>query len=596
MESDLEVDGASDFVTAEVVSANYGAVLGAAPALGRWFTSDTEPVAVISHAVWQSRFGGSEHVLGRSIGSETQSYTVVGVAPADFTGIFAPYRTDIWVPMRTRPQLAARLNDRSRALVMIFGHLGAGATPGQAAAELNGIATALVSEHGISATSSAPIVAELVRGIPSPGGRRLVSLAASLLMIVVSTILVIACVNVGHLLLARGSLRQREFAVRLALGASRSRLMRQLLTESLVLAIGGGASGVLFALWTTRLIERAMPSVHSVLPVDMDLSLDWRGLVYAMALSLATMLVCGLVPAWRGAQTVGAAGLRRDVAHVHRWRRPFGLVAQVMLSFALIVMAGTVIASLRQLQVTDPGFSVRGRLYAYIYFPSAPTPEIGRQLYAETLEHLRAMPGVVTASQTSTLPLMPSGTECASRAAGPRANVSTSAVGDGYFQTMGIRMIAGRDFASVDLTGTSSSIIITDSLAKRLFPIASPIGERVLIGCAAPQPAVVIGVVRDSAVRDVGEPPQPRLYRPFAQQVHRRHHGGWYSPPVPTRQACCPLLARHCSPWAGTSVSTRWNHWTGTSIAHSPACAGWLQCCRASASWHCCSLRLVSTA
>lgn len=130
MESDLEVDGVSEFVAAEVVSANYGVVLGVAPALGHWFTSETEPVVVISHAVWQNRFGGSANVLGRRIGSEAQSYTIVGVAPRAFTGIFAPYRTDIWVPMRTRPTLAAMLNNRSRRLVMVFGRLRSDATPG----------------------------------------------------------------------------------------------------------------------------------------------------------------------------------------------------------------------------------------------------------------------------------------------------------------------------------------------------------------------------------------------------------------------------------------------------------------------------------
>src|SRR5947209_12213997 len=184
MESDLEVDGVSDFVAAEVVSANYGAVLGVAPARGRWFTSETEPAAVISHAVWQNRFGGSANVLGRRIGSEEQSYTIVGVAPRAFTGIFAPYRTDIWVPMRTRPRLAAMLADRSRRLVMLFGRLRSDATPEQAAAEQNGIARQLVAEHGAAKEPLPPIVAEAVRGIPNPGSRRLISLSASLLMIV----------------------------------------------------------------------------------------------------------------------------------------------------------------------------------------------------------------------------------------------------------------------------------------------------------------------------------------------------------------------------------------------------------------------------
>jgi predicted permease len=518
MESDLEVDGVSEFVAAEVVAANYGAVLGVLPALGRWFTSETEPLAVISYAVWQNRFGGSTNVLGRRIGSEAQSYTIVGVAPRAFTGIFAPYRTDIWVPVRTRPRLAAMFDNRSRRLVMVFGRLRSATTPGQVSAELNGIETQLVAEHGAATEPLPPIVAEPIRGIPSPGGRRLVSLSASLLMIVVGVVLLIACVNVANLLLVRGSLRRRELAVRQALGATKSRLMRQLLTESLVLAVGGGACGLLLAVWTTGILERVMPSLRSSFPIDLDLSLDGRVIAFATILSLATTLVCGLVPAWRGSQTSGIAGFKGEIGGSVRRRRPFGLVAQVVLSFVLLLIAGSVIETLLRLQVTDPGFAVSGRLYAYIYFPSASTPETGRQLYAQALDRLRALPGVLSASQTDALPLMPSGTDCLSLSGGPQLHVSTSAIEPGYFHTMGIRMVAGRDFAPIDLPRESSTIVVTESLAKRLWPNTSPIGERILIGCQAPRASLVIGVVRDSAVLDVGEPPQPRFYQPFARQ------------------------------------------------------------------------------
>ena len=168
MESDLEVDGVSEFVAAEVATANYGAVIGVTPALGRWFTSETEPVAVISHAVWQNKFGGTPNILGRTIASEDQSYTIVGVAPRAFTGIFAPYRTDIWVPMRTRPRLAATIGDRSRRIVMVFGRLGSNATAGQASAELNSIDAQLVAEHGPRIEALPPIVAEPIHGIPNP--------------------------------------------------------------------------------------------------------------------------------------------------------------------------------------------------------------------------------------------------------------------------------------------------------------------------------------------------------------------------------------------------------------------------------------------
>jgi predicted permease len=401
---------------------------------------------------------------------------------------------------------------------MVFGRLHPDATPAQASAEMNAIEAQLVIEHGAPAEPLPPIAAEQIRGIPNPGSRRVVAATASLLMVVVGVVLLIACVNVANLLLVRGSLRRRELAVRQALGASRPRLLRQLLTESLVLAAAGGASGLLLAVWTTGILGRVMPSVRSPFPLDLDLPLDGRVIAFATILSLATTLVCGLVPAWRGSQTSGVAGFKGEIGGLVRRRRPFGLVAQVVLSFVLLVVAGSVIETARRLQVADPGFAVSGRLYAYIYFPSASTPETGRRLYAQALDRLRALPGVLSASQTDALPLMPSGTECVSLLGGPQLHVSTGAVEPGYFHTMDIRMIAGRDFAAIDLARESSTVVVTESLAKRLWPSASPVGERMLIGCRAPQASVVIGVVRDSAVRNVGEPPQPRFYRPFARQ------------------------------------------------------------------------------
>jgi predicted permease len=517
MESDLEIDGVSEFIAAEVVTANYGAALGVAPALGRWFTTETEPVAVISHAVWQNKFGGTPNILGRTIKSEYESYTIVGVAPRAFTGIFAPYRTDIWVAIRSRPRLASMFADRSRRFLMIFGRLPSDATPGQASAELNGIDAQLVAEHGAPLEPLPPIVAEPIQGIPSPGGRSLISLRASLLMVVVGVVLLIACVNVGNLLLVRGSVRQRELAVRQALGATKSRLMRQLLTESLVLALGGGATGLLLALWTTRVLERVQPSVPSTFPIELDLPLDGRVLAFAIILSLSTTLVCGMLPAWRGSRISNIAGFKGEVGRFVRQRRPFGLVAQVILSLVLLMIAGSVIETLQRLQVTDPGFAVRGRLYAYISFPAAPTSEARLELYARALDRLRALPGVLSASQTSALPLMPPGSECVSSSGGPQMRASNGEVDRGYFHTMGIAVMAGREFASVDEPHESSAIIVTDSLAKRLWPRTSAIGERALIGCVVPQPSMVVGVVRDSAVRDVGEPPQPRFYRPFAR-------------------------------------------------------------------------------
>jgi putative ABC transport system permease protein len=520
MESDLDVNGESEFVVAEVVSADYAAVLGITPSLGRWFVSDAEPVAVISHAVWQRRFNLSPDVIGRRIQSESQSYTVAGVAPRDFTGVFAPMRTDIWVPFRTRPAFAARFEGRrSSGMMMLFGRLSAGATATQASAELNAIDAQLAAEHGATPEIRSPIVVTQVRGLPNPGIRRIAQTGTTLLAVVVAVVLLIACVNVGNLLLARGALRQREFAMRRALGATRLRLLRQLLTESLVLAIGGGICGVILALWTNDLLERSLPSLPAIFPRQLDLSLDWRAIAFATVISLATTVLCGFLPAWRASQTSSLVTFKGEIRGETPRRRPLGLVAQVVMSLALLFVAGSVLEALLRLQATDPGFAVAGRLYAYTFIPTPPfTPDTGREFYSRAIERLRTLPGVRRAALTDWLPLMPAGSDCASLASGPRIPITTSAVDIGYFDTMRIDVVAGRDFAADDLSRGASTVLVTESLVRRLWPVGQAVGERVIIGCDAAQAAVVVGIVRDSAIRAVGEPAQPHLYRPFARQ------------------------------------------------------------------------------
>ena len=522
MESDLEVDGVSEFVAAEVVSGNYADVVGLRPSLGRWFVNDTEPLAVISHAVWQRRFNLSPDVLGRRIGSESQSYTIVGVAPPEFTGVFAPFRTDIWVPIRTRPGMAALLEDRKgNRMMMLFGRLSAGATVAQASAELNAIDTQLMAELGAPPERPSPIVAEQIRGLPNPGIRRIARIGTTLLTAVVALVLMIACLNVGNLLLARGALRQREFAVRRALGATRLRLLRQLLTESLVLAIAGGICGVILAVWSNELLERTLPSLPSLFPRQLDLSLDWRAIAFAMVISLATTVLCGFLPAWRASQAGGLVTFKGEIRIGAPRRRPLGLVAQVVMSLALLFVAGSFLEALVRLEATDPGFAVAGRLYAYVFIPTPPfTPDTGREFYSRATERLRTIPGVRRAALTDSLPLMPAGppASCASIPSGTQIPITTSAVDIGYFETMRIGIVAGRDFAAGDLSRGASTVTVTESLARRLWPDSAAIGERVMIGCDAKEAAVVVGVVRDSAIRAVGEPEQPHLYRPFDRQ------------------------------------------------------------------------------
>jgi putative ABC transport system permease protein len=323
----------------------------------------------------------------------------------------------------------------------------------------------------------------------------------------------VACVNVGHLLLARGALRQREFAVRRALGASRARLLRQLLTEALVLAVGGTLCGVILALWIGKLLERSVPLAAGIFAIQIDLSLDWRALVFAAVICAVTTVLCGLLPAWR------VSGLSRMVVAqgsvgASARRRPVGLVAQVVMSLVLLFIGASFVAALLRLHATSPGFGVAGRLYAYTFLPSPPVPADARHaLYTEALEQLRALPGVRMAALTSSLPLVPAGSDCASLSTDSPIRVTSSAVDPAYFETMGIERVAGRPFAASDQT--RDTVVVTESLARRLWPDRSAVGQRFIIGCDNPQPAHVLGVVRDSSIRAVGEPAQPHLYRRF---------------------------------------------------------------------------------
>jgi predicted permease len=513
MESDLAIDGQSQFIGEEAVSGNYADVFGVRPLLGRWFVNDREPVAVISDAIWERYFDRRPDALGRLIQSGTDSYTIVGVAPREFTGVRAPLRTDLWIPLETRFRPVSEAEERRLAhMLMFFGHLRPGLTARDATAELNAI-DGQRRGHSAAPEISAPLVVEPVGTLLNPGTRRLAQTLSVLMAAVVAVVLMIACVNVGHLLLARGALRQRELAVRRALGASRARLVRQLVTEALVLAFGGTLCGVVLAMWIGTLLERSIPLAAGIFAVQLDLSLDWRALVFGAGICAVSTVLCGLLPAWRVSGTSGMVITQSSVGASAR-HRPVGLVAQVVMSLVLLFIGASFVAELLRLHATYPGFDVAGRLYAHTFLPSPPiAPEARQELYAQALDRLRALPAVRLATLTSSLPLIPAGSDCASLSPDSPVHVTTSRVDPAYFETMGIERIAGRSFAANDQTADTA--VITASLARRLWPERSAVGERFMIGCDTPHSALVIGVVRDSSIRAVGEPPQPHLYRRF---------------------------------------------------------------------------------
>jgi putative ABC transport system permease protein len=523
MESDLDVDGDSEFVASEVVPANYASVIGITPSLGRWFADDREPVAVISHAVWQRRFSASADVLGRRISSGSQSYTVVGVAPREFTGVFAPMRTDLWVPTQTRPWIAALLEDRRRTVrgLMLLGRLKESVTAAQASTELNAIDAQLVVQHGRPEGTLSPIVAEHVRGLPDPGMRRRLGTMTTLLGAVVGLVLLIACVNVGNLLLVRGALRRRELTMRRALGASRTRLLRQLLTESLVLAVGGSLVGVVLAAWTNRLLERTVPPVIASFAIQLDLSLDWRAVVFATITAVVTTVLCGLLPAWRGSRGQVGVDFKGEVGGGMSRRRPIGLVTQVIVSLVLLFVAGSVLQALQRMQSSDAGFDVATRLYAYTFTPTGSAAvESRREFYAQALEQLRALPGIRSAAMSSSL-LTPIDSDCVALPAGARVPTTSSLVDPGYFDIMGIDVVAGRQFTTVDVSNAAATVVLNESLVRRLQADARIVGQQVTIGCDSARvvPATVIGIVRNPASAALTTPGQSHVYRPFVSQA-----------------------------------------------------------------------------
>ena len=516
-ESDLSFEGNAMLIGAEPVSANYAAVLGARTIMGRWFKREDEPAAVISYHAWQRLFHGDPAVLGKIVRSESHVYTVVGVAPPEFAGIYAPLRIDLWVPFRYWAGNAAG-NRRG----MVIGCLKRGVGVTQAAAELNAVATLIHRENpDMAKDAQAPILLELVRGIPNPVGRRQAKPVVILLMTVVSLVLLIACMNVGNLLVARGMGRQREIAVRFALGAGRARVLRQLMTENLALGLLGGAAGVVVAYATNRLLVAALPMLPFGEAFRIDLPLDFRVLLYTGSVALLTALLSGLLPALQSSRGDLAAVLKGvNVAGGRLRLRLAMLTGQIALSLVLLLTAGLFARLIVRFHNLDPGFASANRLYAPAFVPAPQfTPSSGRVFYDRVLTRLRALPGVSSASLTTRLPMYAAGIAgtCAARVGDHPTPATSMTVDRGFLDTLRIPLLEGRDFASTDQADGPPVAIVNRTLARRLWPNMAAVGRTFQMGCDNPLTLQVVGVARDSRIRSMNEVTLPHVYLPFSQ-------------------------------------------------------------------------------
>jgi predicted permease len=523
-----------------IVSGNYFAVLGVTPALGRTFlpeedrTWGTHPVAVVSYGLWQRRFGADPKLVGRTISLNGYRFTVVGVAPPEFTGVVRGAAPDVYVPLmmsrEAAPQWADGVAAREMSWLSLIGRLKPGVRREQAEAALSALAAQYAKIYPKN-TDSAVALEDGRKG--ETEGVSELSTPLVLLMAAVGLVLLIACANVANLLLARAAGRRKEIAVRLAVGASRGRLVRQLLTESLLLSVIGGALGLLLAIWLANWLTAFSPPDSSFAESGLLTQLDWRVLGFAAVLSLLTGVFFGLAPALQSSKPDLIPTLKDEMAGAGAGRRWLTLrnllvAAQVALSCLVLVGAGLCVRSLRNLVAIDAGFEpAKVVVLATDLALSGYTEERGRQFYTELLERTKALPGVESASLARIVPLgnrgMRIGLEVEGYTPAPNESIEFdfNLVGPDYFRTMKMPLVRGREFTPQDEAKAKQVVIINEAVARTYWPGQDPIGKRLFLGSVSASQSAdtpeVIGVVKDSKYRSLTEQVNPTMFLPVWQ-------------------------------------------------------------------------------
>ena len=527
----IAVDDTAERAWGALVSGNYFEVMGVHAAAGRLFTPQDDvapgghPVAVISYAYWQRRFSGDPAIVNKQVLINNVPITIVGVAPEGFIGSFLGVASSAWVPMAMQREMMGgdRMGQRGNGWMQSLVRLEPGVSDDQAQAEATSIMAQLEQEFPqfndgrrlrIVQTWEAPF-----------GAATVLTPVLGVLSVLVALVLVIACANVANLLLSRAVSRRREVAVRLSLGASRFRLIRQQLTESLLLAGLAGAAGAVMAYWTMDLLMAFVPPVD--MPIDLGLRMDGMTLLFALAVSTVTGIVFGLVPALQASspQTVHAlkeegrgASVGRATGHL----RNTLVVSQVAVCLVLLVGAVLFLRSFIAAQAISPGFDPDRLVTASMdMFPSGYTGERHRDFQRRALEAVRSLPGVRSAAFGSRIPLGFGGNNSTSVAIDgyvPRENeevvINYSTVGAGYFETMAIPVRQGREYSEVDTAESPRVLVINEAMARRYWPQGNALGGRVRMGPNAWQ---VVGITADAKYNSINERPLPQLFIPMAR-------------------------------------------------------------------------------
>jgi predicted permease len=516
----LDFGRANDKVLVEAVSVSFADTLRLPPQAGRWFdsrdeTPSSEPVAVISDRLWQRHFQRDPRAVGKWVRIENQWYKVVGVAGPEFHGASPPLLADAWIPIATYPLFRGR-NPGVYLLGRLSGSLD------EARSEMHVIERRVEHRPGTPARLSV----RKARGYIFTGIRRAIVPLAALLSGVMAIVLLIACVNVANLLLARAAVRRKEVALRISLGATPGRLMRQVLTEGLLLAIAGASVGVLLGHWTglalAAWIPERVPGTELRTLISFDVS--WRVGLLMSLLALGCAVLCSLAPALECSRQKLTPALKDEsgAGTRHRRQREAYVVTQVALSLVLLVAGALLTRELRHAVATDPGFAVDHRLYVRLFTPEPDfTPVTSRQLYLRLVNEARMLPGVRNATLSFAILGFTDGDCASTREGGEPRRVNLNVVQPNYFSMMRVPLVRGRNFGPADTPGSRRAVIVNETMAQRFFPGEDPIGKLLYFGCEARgqgEEAEVIGVARDSKYTSLEETPRPFYYM-SAEQV-----------------------------------------------------------------------------
>src|SRR5216684_2148702 len=526
--------GKPERVWGMLTSANYFDVLGVRPILGRGFLPAEDerpggaPVAVISYRLWQTHFAANPGIVGQTIEINQHAFSIVGVAPAVFQGSQTGLRSEIWIPIMMDAQLLPQgdlLHDHHYFWLIVLGRLKPGVAPEQAQEEmtlrLKREAKNYPEEHRGHDTVT---VHPLWR---SPfGANQFLSMLLPMLMSIAGLVLLLACANVANLMLVRSVARRRELAIRMSLGASRWRLVRQLLVESLVLALAGGAVALLITFWSAGTFLKFIPTTD--FPISLGIRVDRAVLLATFVISVLTGVIFGILPALRASSEAPVAVLKEDTGSasggLRKARLASGLVvAQISLSLLLLICAGLFIRSFLSAQQINPGFNPHNVLTAsYDLFTAGYSDEKGAEFDRQLVAKLEALPGIQSVALSSRVPLAFGGGSTSVKPEGyvSQANESmetqVAIITPNYFQTMQIPIVKGRDFTLQDMKNSQRVVIVSEAFVNHYWPNQEALGKQ-LNSDLTHEWFTVVGVARDSKVNGLNEKPTPFLYLPQYQ-------------------------------------------------------------------------------